>query len=64
MTPGGGGWGDPLERPPDAWSATSARAWSRPGARRDVYGVVLGADGGVDEGATSDARADCAELQE
>jgi N-methylhydantoinase B len=59
-TTGGGGWGDPLERPYDEvardvrWGKVSAR-----GARGD-YGVVVGGprdDPVVDEGASDELRA-------
>jgi N-methylhydantoinase B len=59
-TTGGGGWGDPLERPYDEvardvrWGKVSA-----PGARGD-YGVVVGGprdDPVVDEGASDELRA-------
>ena len=56
-TPGGGGWGDPLLRPP----ATVLRdvrdgVVSTEGARRD-YGVVITPDGrSIDEVATEDER--------
>ncbi|MEX5721480.1 hydantoinase B/oxoprolinase family protein [Geodermatophilus maliterrae] len=56
-TTGGGGWGDPLERPVDevlrdvAWRKVSV-----PGARED-YGVVVRGDGTADPGATDALRA-------
>ena len=55
-TTGGGGWGDPLERPVEevlrdlAWRKVSVE-----GARRD-YGVVVREDGTADEAATDDLR--------
>lgn len=57
ITTGGGGYGDPIERDPDA-VARDVRAGlvSLPGAQLQ-YGVVLGDDGGVDEPATREARA-------
>ncbi|QXG76514.1 hydantoinase B/oxoprolinase family protein [Modestobacter sp. L9-4] len=57
-TTGGGGWGDPLERPVDevlqdiAWRKVSVD-----GARRD-YGVVVREDGSVDADATDRLRAE------
>ena len=55
ITWGGGGWGDPLERAPAIVALEVDRALvTRDGARR--YGVVLDADGGVDEEATRDLR--------
>src|SRR4051812_20632938 len=56
-TTGGGGWGDPLDRPVDevlrdiAWRKVSVE-----GARRD-YGVVVQDDGTADEDATEQLRA-------
>jgi N-methylhydantoinase B len=55
-TTGGGGWGDPLERPVDevlrdiAWRKVSVH-----GARED-YGVVVREDGTADEDATEALR--------
>jgi N-methylhydantoinase B len=57
-TTGGGGWGDPLERPVAevlrdvAWRKVSVR-----GARED-YGVVLRDDGTADDAATGALRAE------
>src|SRR5207253_373878 len=57
LTPGGGGWGDPLERDPELVRLDVLRG-SVSGARaRDDYGVVLGAGGAVDAAATAAARA-------
>jgi N-methylhydantoinase B len=56
-TTGGGGWGDPLDRPYDEvardvlWGKVSLDA-----AQQD-YGVVLGPSGEVDEAASDDLRA-------
>lgn len=53
---GGGGYGDPLRRDPAAVAAdVLAHKVSIPGAR-DVYGVVLDADGAADEDATTTHR--------
>ncbi len=55
ITWGGGGWGDPLERPPHEVATDVARGLVTPeGARR--YGVVVDADGAVDEAATARLR--------
>jgi N-methylhydantoinase B len=55
MTPGGGGYGDPLERPAeDVLSDVALGYVSLEAARRD-YGVVIVA-GTVDEAATGDTR--------
>ncbi|MEM7189941.1 MAG: hydantoinase B/oxoprolinase family protein [Pseudomonadota bacterium] len=52
---GGGGWGDPLERPAEKVATDTKRGLvSRDGARR--YGVVLNADLSVDARATEDLR--------
>ena len=55
ITWGGGGWGDPLERDPAIVALEVERGLvTREGAER--YGVVLDADGGVDEEATRALR--------
>ncbi|MGY2082409.1 hydantoinase B/oxoprolinase family protein [Blastococcus sp. SYSU DS0539] len=55
VTWGGGGWGDPLERDPALVGLEVRRGLVTPeGARR--YGVVVGADGTVDEPATQALR--------
>jgi N-methylhydantoinase B len=56
-TPGGGGYGDPTERDPDAVLADVRDGKVSPEKARDVYGVVV-EDGGVDEAATRDRRAE------
>ncbi len=53
---GGGGWGDPLERDPAAVAADVRAGLVTPTAARELYGVVLGSDGGVAEGATGAER--------
>ena len=58
-TTGGGGWGDPLARDPDSWSATSCGARCRR-RRAGGYGVVL--TGSLDDDSlTYDADATSAE---
>jgi N-methylhydantoinase B len=56
QTGGGGGWGDPLERKPDAvrWDVIEGLV-SREAAERD-YGVVLKPDYSVDHQATAALR--------
>jgi N-methylhydantoinase B len=55
--PGGAGYGDPLARPPARVAADVADGIiAREAAERD-YGVVLAADGAVDDGATARMRA-------
>jgi N-methylhydantoinase B len=57
-TTGGGGWGDPLDRPVDevlrdiAWRKVSVAG------ARDDYGVVVRDDGTADEAATEALRAE------
>jgi N-methylhydantoinase B len=55
-TSGGGGWGDPLDRPAERVARDVAGGFvSRESARED-YGVVLDARGGVDAPATTERR--------
>jgi N-methylhydantoinase B len=57
LTSGGGGWGDPLDRPAERVRRDVAGGFvSRDSARED-YGVVLDAGGGVDGVATEALRA-------
>jgi N-methylhydantoinase B len=53
---GGGGLGDPLRREPHRVSADVRAGAVSTGAAATVYGVVLDADGDVDEAATERAR--------
>lgn len=53
---GGGGLGDPLERPAEAVAADVAAGLVSRGAARREYFVVLGADGGFEPAATEAAR--------
>ncbi|WP_380675846.1 hydantoinase B/oxoprolinase family protein [Salinigranum sp. GCM10025319] len=55
-TPGGGGYGDPTERDPEAVVADVRDGKVSRGKARDVYGVVLD-DGELDAGATRERRA-------
>ena len=55
-TPGGGGYGDPLERAPDDVARDVRRGLVSPEAALRSYGVVLGEDGGVDGPATEAQR--------
>ncbi len=48
---GGGGYGDPLAREPEAVLTDVLERWVTPSAARDVYGVVL-AEGGEQGGAS------------
>ena len=53
---GGGGWGDPLQRDPDAVAQDVAAGLVSPQRAHDVYGVVL-ADGAVRSHETQTTRA-------
>ena len=53
---GGGGYGDPLERDPEAVRADVREGFVSAERAREGYGVVLDAAGEVDEGATAAAR--------
>lgn len=55
MTPGGGGYGDPLERDPAAVAADIRRGFVSPRRAREDYGVVA-TDDGVDPDATARLR--------
>jgi len=55
-TPGGGGYGDPRERDPEAVLRDLRLGLVSPGAAADIYGVVLAADGSLDEAATAALR--------
>jgi len=54
--PGGGGWGDPLERDPEAVASDVQNEKVSREAARDDYGVVLNRDGGVDAEPTDALR--------
>jgi N-methylhydantoinase B/oxoprolinase/acetone carboxylase alpha subunit len=55
-TAGGGGWGDPYERDPDAVAADVANEKVSVDGARERYGVVLRPDGTTDAGATAALR--------
>jgi N-methylhydantoinase B len=58
-TPGGGGFGDPLEREAERVAADVREGYVSPEAARDQYGVVVRSEGGVwalDEAATRARR--------
>ncbi len=55
-SPGGGGYGDPLERDHDAVARDVALGYVSTAAAQQDYGVVLDAAGTVDEAATTDER--------
>src|SRR5205823_3345262 len=56
MSPGPGGWGDPLDRPLEDIQADLAFGAVSPEAVWRLYGVVLDGDGHVDAEATHAAR--------
>jgi N-methylhydantoinase B len=53
---GGGGFGDPFSREPDAVARDVANEKVTPTAARDLYGVVIGIDGRLDGAATTALR--------
>ncbi len=53
---GGGGYGDPLDREPEAVAADIAEGRVTRDVAREQYGVVLAGNGGVDRDATEIAR--------
>ena len=55
--PGAGGWGDPMERAPEAVAFDVAEGKVSRAAARAEYGVALAADGTVDVAGTQAARA-------
>jgi len=56
---GGGGYGDPMERPPEAVLADVLDGYVSIGDARDKYGVVIDSDSmTVDEKATTERRRD------
>jgi acetophenone carboxylase len=54
----GGGYGDPLEREPDAVARDVTEDLIDVPVARDIYGVILAEDGGPDEEATAARRAE------
>ena len=57
-TSGGGGYGPPRERPAEKVLRDVAEGRVTRERAREVYGVVLDADGAVDEAATARRRAE------
>lgn len=57
QTPGGGGWGAPMARAPEAVARDVARGMLSPDAARRDYGVLLDATGAPDIAATQNLRA-------
>lgn len=56
-SPGGGGYGDPLDRDPAMVALDVTLGFVSPAAATDIYGVVLDAEITVDAGATAERRA-------
>jgi len=54
---GGAGYGSPLEREPERVAADVREGLVTPERARSVYGVVVDADGTLDEPATTALRA-------
>jgi N-methylhydantoinase B len=68
-SPGGGGWGDPLDRDPRRVCADVIDGLVTPERAREVYGVVVGPEGAaadelkLEEAATERLRKDCRETK-
>ncbi len=60
---GGGGWGDPLGRDPEAVARDVLDEKVTRAAARELHGVVLQADGSVNGGATAELRASLLEAR-
>jgi N-methylhydantoinase B len=56
VTGGGGGFGDPLARPPEEVAEDVRNDYLSAAAARDDYGVVVGEDGALDQAATDALR--------
>src|SRR5205823_8671041 len=56
-TTGGGGWGDPLDRPYEEVERDVRWGKVSPAGARDDYGVALAADGSIDPAASAALRA-------
>lgn len=56
LASGGGGFGDPIEREPGAVVRDIELGAVSAAMAREVYGVVLGAEGEVDDGASAEER--------
>ncbi|MGZ5854497.1 MAG: hydantoinase B/oxoprolinase family protein [Xanthobacteraceae bacterium] len=55
-TPGGGGYGDPLERDPEKVARDKRLGYISDASVREKYGVVISASGAVDAKATAERR--------
>jgi N-methylhydantoinase B len=59
-TPGGGGYGPPLERDPERVQKDVTEGWITRERARDAYGVIFDASGSVDAEATAARRTEMA----
>lgn len=57
-SPGGGGYGNALERAPEAVALDVARGFVTPACAKEIYGVAPNHDGSFDAQATAILRAD------
>ena len=60
QSPGGGGWGNPLEREPERVRWDVIEGFVTPEMARDRYGVVLRTDQSIDAEATAAKRRELA----
>jgi N-methylhydantoinase B len=58
FAPGGGGFGDPLDREPERVATDVANGWVSRERARENYGVALAGDGSIDTAATTALRND------
>ncbi|HET6509131.1 MAG TPA: hydantoinase B/oxoprolinase family protein [Baekduia sp.] len=58
LSPGGGGYGDPLERDPASVAEDVREGWITVERARETYGVVIGPEGGAEPAATAARRAE------
>jgi N-methylhydantoinase B len=63
VTPGGGGWGDALEREPERVALDVRERLISTERASEVYGVIVGADGVVDEAGTARKRAELSQAR-
>ncbi|WP_067803215.1 hydantoinase B/oxoprolinase family protein [Actinomadura formosensis] len=56
VTAGGGGYGDPRERPAEVVRQDVAEGWISPERAAEVYGVALGENGALDSARTAELR--------
>jgi N-methylhydantoinase B len=56
LTSGGGGYGDPHTREPEAVADDVREGWVSRAKAREVYGVAVTCDGAIDEDVTAALR--------